>query len=196
MPNLSSWVTNTIKKFKEDFARLLDYFQDDPTVDPAVTAQAAAQAAEQKIFDEIEEEFKAKDKAAQEIANKEAKAKATALAREVENQRNAAKAKEKEEAEINRKAQIEGMEKLIKELRENSLSNNNVILDAVEKLSISTQAQVGATIDNAKLNAGLSATISDQLQNSNNESYVLDYNITSIFGQRQTFNITPKNYLN
>ena len=88
------------------------------------------------------------------------------------------------------------MEKLIKELRENSLSNNNVILNAVEKLTISTQAQVGATIDNAKLNAGLSATISDQLQNSNNESYVLDYNITSIFGQRQTFNITPKNYLN
>ena len=88
------------------------------------------------------------------------------------------------------------MEKLIKELRENSLSNNNVILNALEKLTISTQAQVGATVDNAKLNAGLSATISDQLQTSNNESYVLDYNITSIFGQRQTFNITPKNYLN
>ena len=90
----------------------------------------------------------------------------------------------------------EDLKKYIDNLGTKQDQTVKILQETVEKLSISTQAQVGATIDNAKLNAGLSATISDQLQNSNNESYVLDYNITSIFGQRQTFNITPKNYLN
>ena len=205
MPNLSSWVTNTIKKFKEDFARLLNYFQDDPTnpnmhsqgdgfdangnyIGEGIDQTTLAKEQELKLLNSFEAEFNDK---AKKILNEEAKDKAKAVAKDLE-----IKNKAQEQLIKNSEAQIEKLENLAKAFNENSLYKNNVILDAVEKLTISTQAQVGATIDNAKLNAGLSATISDQLQNSNNESYVLDYNITSIFGQRQTFNITPKNYLN
>ena len=153
-------------------------------VDPTTLAKER----EEKLLDSFEAEYNDK---AKKILNEEAKDKAKVVARDLE-----IKNKAQEQLIKNSEAQIEKLENLAKALNENSLYKNNVILDAVEKLTISTQAQVGATIDNAKLNAGLSATISDQLQNSNNESYVLDYNITSIFGQRQTFNITPKNYLN
>ena len=204
MPNVASWIEKTIKNFKEGFARAREHFQNNPTnpsnnmlppgvdgngntiegVDPTTLAKER----EEKLLDSFEAEFNDK---AKKILNEEAKDKAKAVAKDLE-----IKNKAQEQLIKNSEAQIEKLENLAKALNENSLSNNNVILDAVEKLTISTQAQVGATIDNAKLNAGLSATISDQLQNSNNESYVLDYNITSIFGQRQTFNITPKNYLN
>ena len=204
MPNVASWIEKTIKNFKEGFKRAQDHFQNNSTnpsnnmlppgvdgngntiegVDPTTLAKER----EEKLLDSFEAEYNDK---AKKILNEEAKDKAKVVARDLE-----IKNKAQEQLIKNSEAQIEKLENLAKALNENSLSNNNVILDAVEKLSISTQAQVGATIDNAKLNAGLSATISDQLQNSNNESYVLDYNITSIFGQRQTFNITPKNYLN
>ena len=204
MPNVASWIEKTIKNFKEGFKRAQDHFQNNSTnpsnnmlppgvdgngntiegVDPTTLAKER----EEKLLDSFEAEYNDK---AKKILNEEAKDKAKAVARDLE-----IKNKAQEQLIKNSEAQIEKLENLAKAFKENSLSNNNVILEAVEKLSISTQAQVGATIDNAKLNAGLSATISDQLQNSNNESYVLDYNITSIFGQRQTFNITPKNYLN
>ena len=204
MPNVASWIEKTIKNFKEGFKRAQDHFQNNPTnpsnnmlppgvdgngntiegVDPTTLAKER----EEKLLDSFEAEYNDK---AKKILNEEAKDKAKVVARDLE-----IKNKAQEQLIKNSEAQIEKLENLAKALNENSLYKNNVILDAVEKLTISTQAQVGATIDNAKLNAGLSATISDQLQNSNNESYVLDYNITSIFGQRQTFNITPKNYLN
>ena len=204
MPNVASWIEKTIKNFKEGFKRAQDHFQNNSTnpsnnklppgvdgngntiegVDPTTLAKER----EEKLLDSFEAEYNDK---AKKILNEEAKDKAKVVARDLE-----IKNKAQEQLIKNSEAQIEKLENLAKALNENSLYKNNVILDAVEKLTISTQAQVGATIDNAKLNAGLSATISDQLQNSNNESYVLDYNITSIFGQRQTFNITPKNYLN
>ena len=204
MPNVASWIEKTIKNFKEGFKRAQDHFRNNSTnpsnnmlppgvdgngntiegVDPTTLAKER----EEKLLDSFEAEYNDK---AKKILNEEAKDKAKVVARDLE-----IKNKAQEQLIKNSEAQIEKLENLAKALNENSLYKNNVILDAVEKLTISTQAQVGATIDNAKLNAGLSATISDQLQNSNNESYVLDYNITSIFGQRQTFNITPKNYLN
>lgn len=93
------------------------------------------------------------------------------------------------------------MAKELKEMQEQykkseeqrQLQTDQLIKDAMDKITIATTANVDAIVSNAKLNATIGQVVAESFSN-NKETYTLDYNVALPFG-KNVFGINVNNYV-